>query len=69
LLYRRRERDPLGEGQPCTWRTRPIKVAARVTERARRVVVELSGNWPYLEHYRRVSDQVLAFSAPGCDSS
>ena len=27
---RRREHDPLGEGQPCTWRTRLIKVAARV---------------------------------------
>ena len=66
---RRRERDPLGEGQPCTWRTRLIKVAARVTESARRVLVELSGSWPYLEHYRRVSDQVLAFCAPECDSS
>ena len=39
---RRREHDPLGEGQPCTWRTRLIKVAARVTERTRRVLVELS---------------------------
>jgi hypothetical protein len=65
----RRERDPLGEGQPCTWRTRLIKVAARVTERARRVLVELSGSWPYLEHYRRVSDQVLAFAAPPWDTS
>ena len=66
---RRRQRDPLGEGQPCTWQTRLIKVAARVTERARRVLVELSGSWPYLEHYRRVSEQVLAFSPPACDSS
>ena len=65
----RLRRDPLGEGQPCTWQTRLIKVAARVTERARRVVVELSGSWPYLEHYRRVSAQVLAFSVPACDSS
>lgn len=66
---RRRQRDPLGEGQPCTWQTRLIKVAARVTERARRVLVELSGSWPYLEHYRRISEQVLAFSPPTCDSS
>jgi hypothetical protein len=66
---RRRQRDPLGEGHPCTWRTHLIKVAARITERARRVLVELSGSWPYLEHYRRVSEQVLAFSAPECDSS
>jgi hypothetical protein len=66
---RRRQRDPLGEGQPCTWQTRLIKVAARVTERARRVLVELSGSWPYLEHYRRISEQVLAFSPPAHDSS
>ena len=66
---RRRECDPLGEGQPGTYRTRLIKVAARVTERARRVLVELSGSWPYLEHYRRVSEQVLAFATPALDSS
>lgn len=66
---RRRQRDPLGEGHPCTWQTRLIKVAARITERARRVLVELSGSWPYLEHYRRTSEQVLAFSVPECDSS
>ena len=66
---RRLQRDPLGEGHPCTWQTRLIKVAARVTERARRVLVELSGSWPYLEHYRHLSEQVLAFSVPECDSS
>ena len=27
---RRRQRDPLGEGHPCTWRTLLIKVAAEV---------------------------------------
>lgn len=66
---RRLQRDPLGEGQPCTWQTRLIKVAARVTEHARRVVVELSGSWPYLQHYRRVSEQVLCFSLAASDSS
>lgn len=66
---RRREQDPLGEGHPCTWRTRMIKVAARVRESARRVLVELSGSWPYLAHYLRVSDRVLAFSRPRFDSS
>jgi len=66
---RRLQRDPLGKGQPCTWQTRLIKVAARVTERARRVLVELSGSWPYLDHYRRVCEQVLALSPPACDSS
>ncbi len=68
LHNRRRRHDPLGEGQPCTWRTRLIKVAARVTERARRVLVELSAGWPYLESYRRVCEQVLAFSSPAIDS-
>jgi hypothetical protein len=66
---RRLQRDPLGQGQPCTWQTRLIKVAAHVTQSTRRVVVKLSGNWPYLEHYRRVSERVLAFAAPSIDSS
>lgn len=57
---RRREHDPLGEGHPCTWRTRLIKVAATVRESTRRVVVQLSSSWPYLKHYRRVSEQLLA---------
>jgi len=65
---RRRQRDPLGKGQPCTWRTRLIKVAARVVESSRRVLIELSGSWPYLEHYRRISERVLAISPPTCDS-
>src|SRR5262245_57881358 len=29
----RRQRDPLGEGHPCTWRTLLIKVAAEVVVR------------------------------------
>jgi hypothetical protein len=69
LHNQRRERDPLGEGQPCTWQTRLIKVAARVTERARRVLVELSGSWPYLEHYRHVSDRVLPSAVEYADTS
>jgi len=66
---RRRQRDPLGEGHPCTWQTRLIKVAVRVIESVRRVVVELSGSWPYLEHYRHVSQRVLGYSPAGWDSS
>jgi hypothetical protein len=66
---RRREHDPLGKGQPGTWRTRLIKVAARITESSRRVLVELPSSWPFLEHYRRVSDRVLAFSQASFDSS
>jgi hypothetical protein len=57
---RRRQEDPLGEGHACTWQTRLIKVAARVRESARRIVVELSGCWPHLSHYAHVSDRVLA---------
>jgi hypothetical protein len=56
---RRREHDPLGEGHPCTWQTRLIKVAAQVFVRSRRIIVRLSASWPYLEHYRQVSDHVL----------
>ena len=66
---RRREHDPLGEGQPCTWRTRLIKVAAFVRETTRRVVVQLSSSWPYLGHYQRVSEQILAFGQPSPDTS
>jgi hypothetical protein len=66
---RRREHDPLGEGQPCTWRTRLIKVAACILERTRRVIVQLSSSWPYLNHYRQVSQQVLAAGRASFDTS
>lgn len=56
----RRERDPLGEGFACTWRTRLIKVAAEVITRARRVVVRLSVSWPHLDHFLRVSRAVIS---------
>jgi hypothetical protein len=65
---RRREHDPLGEAQPCTWRTRLIKIAARVRETARRVVVELSASWPYLRYFQHVSAKVLAVPAATLDS-
>ena len=66
---RRRERDPLGEGQPCTWRTRLIKVAARVRETSRRVVVELSASWPYLDHFEQVIRRLLAISLAAPNTS
>jgi hypothetical protein len=66
---RRRERDPLGEGQPCTWRTRLIKVAARVRESTRRVVVELSASWPYLNHFQEVLQRLLVSSSAAPNSS
>jgi len=66
---RRREHDPMGEGQPCTWRTRLIKVAATVRESTRRVVVQLSSSWPYLINYRRVSEQLLGIGQTSFDTS
>jgi hypothetical protein len=50
----RRRRDPLGEGQPETWRLLLIKVAAEVVVSCRRVVVRLSSTWPYQEYYQQV---------------
>jgi hypothetical protein len=52
----RRRADPLGEGQPCTWRSLLIKVAATVTVSSRRIVVRLSASWPFLEWYHRLCD-------------
>ena len=60
---RRRQEDPLGEGHPGTWRTRLIKVAAEITTSTRRIVVRLSSSWPYLDHYRDVTEHVLTLSA------
>jgi hypothetical protein len=58
FFNRRRERDPLGGGFACTWRTRLIKVAAEVITRSRRVIVRLSGSWPHLDHFLQVSRAV-----------
>jgi hypothetical protein len=54
----RRQRDPLGEGQPCTWRTLLIKVAAEVVVSSRRVVVRLSSSWPHLAWYRHICERL-----------
>jgi hypothetical protein len=56
----RRQQDPLGEGQPWTWRSLLIKVAATVVVSTRRVLVLLSGSWPHLNYYRHVSEHVTA---------
>jgi hypothetical protein len=60
---RRRENDPLGEGHPCTWRTRLIKVAAEVLVSSRRVLVRLSSRWPHLNHFRAVSQTILSLTS------
>ena len=61
FFNRRRKHDPLGEGHPCTWRMRLIKVAAEVQVSSRRVLVRLSSSWPHLDHFAAVSQAVLAF--------
>jgi Transposase DDE domain group 1 len=54
----RRRLDPLGEGQPGTWRLLLIKVAAEVVVSCRRVVVRISASWPYLAYYQQVCQAV-----------
>lgn len=61
---RRRQRDPLGEGQVCTWRTRVIKVAAQIVVSTRRICVRLCGVWPHLHHYRDVAQAILSGLSP-----
>ena len=55
----RRQQDPLGEGQPCTWRTLLIKVAAEVLVSTRRILVRLSACWPYLPFFQHVCRHVM----------
>lgn len=50
----RRQRDPLAAGQPCTWRSLLIKVAAEVVVSRRRIVIRLSASWPHLHYFQRV---------------
>jgi len=59
FFNRRRRRDPMREGFACTWRTRLIKVAAEVIVRTRRVVIRLSGSWPYLDQFLAVSRKTV----------
>ena len=54
----RRRQDPLGEGQPATWRLLLIKVAASVVVSCRRIVVRLSGSWPNLAFFVRICQHV-----------
>ncbi len=54
----RRRRDPLGEGQPATWRTLLIKVAASVVVSCRRIVVRLSGSWPNQHYFEQIRQHV-----------
>ena len=61
---RRRRADVMGQGQPATWRTRLIKVAVLVSVSCRRILVKISGSWPYLNHFRMVSSEILSLPPP-----
>ena len=68
LLNAQRDSETLPEvvrkGQPCTWRTYVVKVAATVVQSARRVLVELASNWPWWETFREVSMRANSFFSP-----
>lgn len=49
----------LQTGQPCTWRTAVIKVAALIVQSTRRVVVKLAANWPWWSLYEAVAKRSL----------
>jgi hypothetical protein len=65
----RRRSDPLGEGQPCTWRTLLIKVAAEVLVSSRRIVIRLAANWPHQNWYRHICQKLGVLSAPSPSTS
>jgi hypothetical protein len=56
--------EALRLGQPCTWRTAVIKVAAVVVQTARRVVVKLSAHWPWWPLYHSAARRSLSFALP-----
>lgn len=55
--------EVLRVGQPCTWRSMLIKVAAVVIQSTRRVVVKLAGNWPWWRMYFSVGQRALSFTS------
>jgi hypothetical protein len=49
--------EVLRKGQPCTWRTLVIKVAAVIVQSTRRVLVKLAGQWPWWAMYQSVAER------------
>lgn len=54
--------EGLRVGQPCTWRTCVIKVAAQVVQTTRRVLVRLAAQWPWWPLYQAVSRRSLTLA-------
>jgi len=54
----------LRDGQPCTWRTHLIKVAATIVRSTRRVLVLIAGQWPWWRLYEQVSSRCLYAAIP-----
>ena len=52
----------LQTGQPCTWQTTLIKVAAIVVQTTRRIVVKVAANWPWWSMYEAVAARALSFA-------
>ena len=65
----RRQQDPLGEGQPWTWRSLFLKVAAEVVVSRRRVVIRLSACWPHLDQFRQVCERLQVPAAAAAPAS
>jgi hypothetical protein len=51
-------------GQPCTWQTKVIKVAAIVVQTTRRIVVKVAANWPWWSMYQAAAARATSFT-PG----
>ncbi len=54
--------EVLRVGQPCTWRTHVIKVAAVIVQSTRRILVKLAAHWPWWTMYQAVGKRSLNFS-------
>jgi hypothetical protein len=51
--------EVLRAGQPCTWRSMLIKVAAQIVQSTRRVVVKLAAQWPWWPMYQSVATRSM----------
>ena len=54
--------EVLRVGQPCTWRTHVIKVAAVIVQSTRRILVKLAAHWPWWPLYQAAGERAVNFS-------